>query len=257
MKAIVITRDRLSYTQRCVSVLASTSGITDIHVVDHGSTYEPMTKWLGAVAGSRASITFSVDGGATSGPRLHVHWRGNAHPRDLWAPPGGIHPGLTDIVQPGERFLVTDCDVEPPADPGWLAHLGALLDANPEAVKAGCGLITDDLPDHYEHADRVRMWEARYQGFGTLRRDSASGLAWYDASVDTTLALYRELGPFALDPSVRSADARFMARHLSWYEDSANPTPEIGYYRANAMNGVSMWADPDGYQGTYGLPDGA
>lgn len=255
MKAIVITRDRLNYTLRCVQGLVSTPGITDVHLVDHGSTYQPMVGWLKLAAGGNWHRN---DGSIWPG-RVHIHWRGNAHPRDLFVQFQGseIYPGLHGIVQPGERFVLTDCDVEPPADPGWLAHLGALLDANPDAVKAGCGLITDDLPDHYEYADRVRMWEARYQGFGTLRRDSASGLAWYDASVDTTLALYRELGPFALDPSVRSADARFMARHLSWYEDSANLTPEIEYYRANAMNGVSMWADPDGYQGTYGLPDGA
>jgi len=255
VKAIVITRDRLNYTLRCVQGLVSTPGITDVHLVDHGSTYQPMVGWLKLAAGGNWHRN---DGSIWPG-RVHIHWRGNAHPRDLFVQFQGseIYPGLHGIVQPGERFVLTDCDVEPPADPGWLAHLGALLDTNPEAVKAGCGLITDDLPDHYEHADRVRMWEARYQGFGTLRRDSASGLAWYDASVDTTLALYRELGPFALDPSVRSADARFMARHLSWYEDSANLTPEIEYYRANAMNGVSMWADPDGYQGTYGLPDGA
>ena len=252
MKAIVITRDRLSYAQRCIEGLRAVG--LDIHIIDHGSTYKPMADWLAVVGGP-----YPAPGTNELAGRVHVHWRGNAHPRDLFVQFQGseIYPGLHGIVQPGERFVLTDCDVEPPADPGWLAHLGALLDANPDAVKAGCGLITDDLPDHYEHADRVRMWEARYQGFGTLRRDSASGLAWYDASVDTTLALYRELGPFALDPSVRSADARFMARHLSWYEDSANLTPEIEYYRANAMNGVSMWADPDAYQGTYGLPDGA
>jgi hypothetical protein len=253
VKAIVITRDRLNYTLECMQGLVSTPGIDEVHLIDHGSTYGPMIDWLGKLGGAN---WHRRDGSMFDG-RVHVHWRGNAHPRDLFAPPGGVHPGLADIIEPGERFVLTDCDIEPPADPGWLEHLGALLDANPDAVKAGCGLITDDLPDHFEHADRVRMWEANYQGFNTLRRDKTSGLAWYDASVDTTLALYRELGPFALDPSVRSADARFMARHLTWYEASANPTPEVEYYRAHALNGVSMWADPDNYQGTYALPDGA
>jgi hypothetical protein len=250
MKAIIVTRDRVSYTRQCVDALARTPGITDIHIVDHGSTYEPMTKWLGSVGGY-ASITFPVAGGTVYGPRLHVHWRGNAHPRDLWSN-GTLHT----LVRSGERFLVTDCDIEPPADSGWLDHLGALLDLNPEAVKAGCGLHTDDLPDHFEHADRVRLWEAKYQGFGTLRRDRISGLAWYDASVDTTLSLYRGLGDFALDPSVRTADARFMARHLSWYEDSAAPTEEQRYYREHATPGISMWANPDNYEGTHALKAG-
>lgn len=243
MKAIVIARDRVGYTRRCVDGLAASAGITDIHIVDHGSTYGPMLDYLGKVAGERPD------------QRLHVHWRSNTHPRDLWAAPGSAFPGLVGIVPAGERFIVTDCDIEPPTDPGWVHHLGALLDLNPDAVKAGCGLVTDDLPDHYEHADRVRMWEANYQGFNTLRRDKTSGLAWYDASVDTTLAMYRRLEPFAIDPAVRTADAKFMARHMTWYEDSAAPTEEAVYYRANMLGGVSHWANPDGYQGTYGLPD--
>ncbi|HEX8108513.1 MAG TPA: glycosyltransferase family A protein [Kofleriaceae bacterium] len=244
MKAIIIARDRVTYTRACVLGLAATPGIDEIHIVDHGSTYEPMTAYLGGIGGDR---TFTNGGQA----RVHVHWRGNDHPRSLWT-----NGTLDVIVRHDERFLVTDCDIEPPADPGWLEHLGALLDLNPRAVKAGCGLRTDDLPDEYEHADRVRMWEAGYQGFGTLQRDSASGLAWFNASVDTTLALYRGLEPFNLDPAVRSADVRFMARHLSWYVDSANLAEDERYYRAHALNGVSHWLDPDGYQSAAHLPEG-
>ncbi len=250
MKTVVICRDRVDYTRHCVNALRATPGVGDIYLVDHGSTYGPMLDYLAEV------VSHDHEGSAV--PRVHVHWRGNDHPRAIWT-----NGTLDSIVSVNERYIVTDCDVEAPADPGWLEHLGALLDLNPDAVKAGCGLITEDLPDHYEHADRVRMWEANYQGFNTLRRDRASGLAWYDASVDTTLALYRPLGeprwsdgawPFALDPSVRTADARFMARHLTWYEDSANLLDDVAYYRANALDGVSNWADPDNYQGAYGLP---
>lgn len=249
MKALVITRDRLTYTQRCVAGLLATPGITDVYLIDHGSTYPTMTHWLGEVGGKTFRSTLESALGLAEAVRVHVHWRGNAHPRDVFA-----NGTVDSIVAPGERFVLTDCDVEPPADPGWLDHLGALLDLNPRVVKAGCGLHTDDLPDSFEHADRVRLWEAQYQGFAKLRRDRTSGLAWYDASVDTTLALYRGPGRFALDPSVRSADARFMARHLPWYEDSSAPQQEdVAWYVAHALPGVSMWADPDRYEGTYGL----
>lgn len=236
MKALVICRDRLTYTKRCVAGLAATPSVTDIYLIDHGSTYPPMMDYL-ARAATRSDM------------RTHVHWRGDAHPRDVF-----INGTIDSIVAPRERFVLTDCDVEPPADPMWLDHLHALLDLNPRAIKAGCGLITDDLPDHFEHADRVRMWEANYQGFAKLRRDRESGLAWYDASVDTTLALYPGPGRFALDPSLRSADARFQARHLPWYVDSSAPEQEdVAWYNAHALPGVSMWADPDRYEGTYGL----
>lgn len=244
LKALVITRDRLTCTKRCVAGLAATPGVTDIYLIDHGSTYPPMLDYLSHT--DRVFRDFMP-------VRAHVHWRGDAHPRDVFA-----NGTIDSIVAPGERFVLTDCDVEPPADPGWLDHLGALLDLNPRAVKAGCGLITDDLPDHFEHADRVRMWEANYQGFAKLRRDRESGLAWYDASVDTTLALYRGPGRFALDPSLRSADARFQARHLPWYVDSsAYEQEDVAWYNAHALPGVSMWADPDRYEGTYGLEGSA
>lgn len=262
MKVIVITRDRPTYTKACIRSLLATPGITDVHIVDHGSTYGPMLDLLGQAAG--AVRTREHDGPEEIvEARVHVHWKPDAHPRDIWA-----NGTVASIVGPSERYLVTDCDIWPPENPAWLETLGLLLDARPDVVKAGCGLVTADLPDAFEHADRVRMWESNYQSAARLRSALAARvipgagqlvrISYFEASVDTTLAMYHPLAErpdgSAIDPAVRTAAEDMRARHLPWYEDSADEGEELAYYREHTRPGVSMWLDPDGYKGTHGLP---
>jgi hypothetical protein len=263
VKAIVIARDRVSYAQQCVKALAKSTGISDIHIVDHGSTYPPMLDWLSTLHGWPTRATWSAKGIEYDG-RIHVHLKPNAHPRDIWS-----NGTLATIVNPDERFIVTDCDIVVPTDwrgQDWVWTLGALLDARPDVVKAGLNLSLD-IPDHYEHARRVREWEANYRHPSRLKRYPPQGLMtgigaiqqplrYFEASVDTTVAMYRRLEPFAIDPAVRTAHPHHDARHLPWYEDSANPTEEQRWYREHAMPGVSNWLDPDNYQGAHGLPAG-
>lgn len=257
MKAIVIARDRVEYAAQCVFALIGSPGIHEVHIVDHGSTYPPMLKWLDAVGAKQTRF---------SGDQVWVMvWRKeNAHPRDIWA-----NGTLATIVNPDERFIVTDCDIVVPTDwrgEDWVWTLGALLDARPDVVKAGLNLSLD-IPDHYEHARRVREWEANYRHPSRLKRYPPQGLMtgigaiqqplrYFEASVDTTVAMYRRLEPFAIDPAVRTAHPHHDARHLPWFEDSANPTEEQRWYREHAMPGVSNWLDPDNYQGAHGLSTG-
>jgi hypothetical protein len=241
----MITRDRVTYAKRCLSGLLL-AGL-DVHIVDHGSTYEPMLNWLGGVAGQ-------VDDDPPQ--RIHVHWKPDAHPRDIWA-----NGTVASIVHPSQRYIVTDCDVVTPDNLAWLGTLHLLLDARPDVVKAGCGLVTEDLPDHYEHAERVRTWESNYQSAARLRTalivrtvpgaGEIVRVPYFEASVDTTLAMYPPLATVpdgsAIDPAVRTAAADLRARHLPWYEDSANESDELRYYREHAVPGISMWLDPDGH----------
>jgi len=234
----MICRDRLSYAQRCLGALRA-AGL-DVVLVDHGSTYPPMVDWLRDLgarwAGSDA---------------LHVSGWPNQHPRDLWTPGNIISHMLTDA---DERFIVTDCDVVPdpdcPAD--WVERLGALLDQQPAARKAGLGLRTDDLPAHFERAAMVREWERQFQhrdDGGRLHASAGLGTAVW-ADIDTTLAMYRRYEPFALGPALRMR-APYVARHLQWYEDTANPTVEQMYYRERAAYG--HWRAPEGYSDTHNL----
>lgn len=209
---IVITRDRVSYTRRCLTSLSRFSTELDIHIVDHGTTWEEAMPLL--------------EGGA-----YPVHFRGDQTPRSLWE-----WPGLQQIV--GDQcYLVTDPDVilDPACPDDWLDVMNCVLDRNQDLVKVGLGLRIDDLPPT-PLAAKVREWEIHFQQH---RLDS---LVWaWRAPVDTTLALYRPLrerSEFALAPAAR-LDAPYLLRHLPWY--GVLDQGENDYYRAHALPGTSHW----------------
>lgn len=229
MLSFVIVRDRVTYAQQCVEALER-AGL-DVLVVDHESMWPEARQWLEPFRW-------------TSPPRI---WSDdNRHPRDLWRPGGPID----HCVPPGEQFIVTDCDVVPDeACPGiWVDLLHGLLDANPAAVKAGLGLRTDDLPPSFAHAALVRDWEAKFQP--PIAAPVNGGLPAVWADIDTTLSLYRRYEPFKLGPAIRTT-APYLARHLPWYEDTANPTPEQAFYYSRAEHG--HWRAPDGFNDEHGL----
>lgn len=165
MICLVVTRDRLSHTMRCVAELARHE--LDIRIVDHGSTWPPMLDWL-------ASCPYPVTA------------RGDLPPRALWD-----WPGLPD-----PPYLVTDPDVLLDCPDDWLDRLLAEAREHPEMMKVGVGLRLDDLPDT-DLAARVKAWEAPFWSSPLCPRA-------YRAPVDTTLALYRTRG-FALAPAARLA----------------------------------------------------
>lgn len=203
---IVIVRDRLTVLRQCLQSLAASSYDLDIHLVDHGSTWEPMLDWLRQAP-------------------YPVHWRGDQPPRALWDWDG--LPGIVNDV----RYVVTDPDVvlDCPAD--WLCRMADEL--RPDRVKVGLGLRLDDLPDT-PLAKSVTAWETPFW------QDRAGDV--YRAPVDTTIALYQPVTVeprFQLYPAVRMA-APYLARHLPWYATS--DTAEDIHYRAHVLPGASHWA---------------
>jgi len=210
---IVITRDRISYTRQCLESLVKYSDQLDIHLVDHGSTWEEMLPLL--------------NGGA-----FQTHRRGNEMPRSLWE-----WSGLKDIV--GDKpYIVTDPDVvlDPMCPADWIERLYEELSLNSGyTVKAGLGLRLDDLPED-GLGPEVRKWESQF-----WETRSGPNLRSWVASVDTTLALYRPLyieSTFWLGPATR-LDSPYLLRHLPWYGDLDQG--ETDYYRAHALPGSSHW----------------
>jgi hypothetical protein len=212
---VIITRDRASYTRRCLSSLARYSDQLDLHIVDHGSTWWPMLQLL---------EDLEEDEGFT------VHRRGDHGPRSLWD-----WDGLRDIV--GDRpYLVTDPDIEldETCPDDWLSQMGGALAEG--YAKVGLGLRLDDLPDT-PRSLRVADWEGRFWATPGPRGDG------YLAPVDTTLALYPPLGDqprFHLGPALRLAPP-YLAHHLPWYED-LDPS-ETDYYRTRLLPGSSHWVN--------------
>jgi hypothetical protein len=212
VKAIVITRDRVTYAKQTCHALERMG--LDVHIVDHGSSWGPMLDWL--------------------------HWSeypvirvGDATPRELW---GRLRSAaLEQIVGRDERYVVCDSDVVPSddCDRTWLDHAHGVLDAESHIVKCGPGLQIDDLP-YNVFTDRVKEWERQF-----WVREIHPGV--WSAPIDTTCALYRPLGEvpdFCLGPSARLGPP-YTFRHLPWYE--LELTQEIMWYRAHALEGASHW----------------
>lgn len=214
---VIICRDRLEPLQQLLSWL-DRAGYTRPVLVDNASTYPPLVEFL-----SQASEVEIV--------RLTDNL-------------GHLAPWTAESVQAKLRasgpFVATDCDVVPDESCPFdvVEYLGEILLEYAGIDKVGLGLRIDDLPDAYALKKDVVAWESKF-----WETEVAPGV--FDAEVDTTFALYRRAAvPHRTTRALRTG-APYVARHLSWYVDSANPTLEQRYYREHADTSTSHW-DVDG-----------
>lgn len=214
MKATPIfinAKNRVSFLSQLIERFLA-DGFRNIHIVDSGSTYPPMLEYY-------KRISFACH---CCNPQVLGHLA-------LWN--CGI---LVACGKSGAPYVYTDCDVLPdencPSD--WLEHLFALLEKYPQYPKAGLGLRIDNLPDCYARKQEVIHWESQFWT-APLEPDV------YSAPIDTTLACYRT-GAMGLSHAIRTG-GKYVARHLPWYADSAQPTEEDAYYKAHMCGATGHW----------------
>lgn len=140
----------------------------------------------------------------------------------------------------GPYYVVTDCDLDIGSCPiDLLKTLAEPFSWGSGIIKSGLSLQIDDLPPWQT---RVKKWESR---FWKKPIESDGGkVAFYEASIDTTFAMYDVRNPreSALTPrslAVRSAPP-CMARHVPWYLDGENLDQENQHYFATA-NASNSW----------------
>jgi hypothetical protein len=207
---IINVRDRLETLRQLVEWLEA-AGQRELYLLDNASSYPPLLAWLDQT------------------PHTVVRSERNLGHRGPWL--SGLVPRLGHDC----CFVVTDPDVVPVEDCPLdaIQHFRALFEEVPIVDKIGFGLRIDDLPDHCAHKAEVIAWEQRF-----WEREVVPGA--YGAAIDTTFALYRPgRGHWFLN-SLRTAPP-YVARHLSWYVDSANLTDEERYYREHADPLTNNW----------------
>ena len=207
---IINVRDRLDPLRQLVEWLQA-AGQQELYLLDNASTYPPLLEWLDQ---TRHTVVRSERNFGHRGPWLS---------------------GLVPRLGHDRCFVVTDPDVVPDEDCPLdaLQHFRALFDEVPIVDKVGFGLRIDDLPDHNEHKAQIIAWEHRF-----WEREVVPDA--YGAAIDTTFALYRPgRGHWYLN-SLRTGPP-YVARHLSWYIDSANLSEEQRYYRQHADPLTSNW----------------
>lgn len=208
----IICRDRLEPLLRLLAWL-ETAGHRRIVLLDNDSAYAPLLDFY------RSTRHDVIRLGANFGHRAP------------WT------TGLVRAIARDGPFVVTDPDVVPVEDCPLdaLDHFRRLLDLHADVTKVGFGLKIDDLPDHYQHKTNAVRWEKRF-----WKDEVSPGV--FRAKIDTTFALYRPGAGWNMDSALRTGSP-YLARHLSWYEDSSRPTIETQFYRSRAYPGVSTWTN--------------
>lgn len=210
--AFVICRDVLGPLIPTVAALEA-GGVDEIYLVDNDSTWQPLLDWY------------------DQSPHTVFRWDQNLGKKGPW------RRGLIERKAGDRPFIVTDPDIVPyddcPSD--WLAHWLDILDRFPEIVKVGFGLPTGDIPDCYEFKDEATRRQAQH--FSKRRRVPGVG---FRTPLDTTMAVYRPHTPYCTGPAIRT-EAPYVACHLGWHIDSANPPPELAHFRSRADRRFGNW----------------
>ena len=221
VKAFIIFRDRVTYARQCVAALDK-AGL-DVWILDHGSTWPDAKDWLEKCQGEGRNVLYRGPG---------------RHPRQLW-------DWVLFREECGrDRYIVTDADVVPDEDCplDWPERLSGLMDQY-LVPKVALGLRINDIPDYHQRKPHVISWESKY-----WRDEAEPGV--YAAPSDTTLALYEALPEQTTFTMLGlRTGPPYVARHLPWYEDFSDLTPEISYYYSHSEPKISFWHPEDGYHG--------
>ncbi|MBC7389868.1 MAG: glycosyltransferase family 2 protein [Opitutaceae bacterium] len=206
---IINNFNRLEYLQQQIEWLLK-AGQTNLHIVDNGSTYEPLLRYYKTVPATVYKLDRNV--GHESFWRTHLHQRFGRY-----------------------YHVYTDPDVLPdentPTD--FMYYFKSLLDKYPTIKKVGFGLITNDLPDHYSKKEEVITWEKQFTA-----DEIEPGV--YRSKIDTTFAMYRP-GAFmqCWENTLRTGNP-YLLHHKPWYEDPAKADEETRYYMEQAT-AASSW----------------
>lgn len=210
----VISYNRLTYLKLLLAWLEK-AGFEKIHIVDNNSSYPPLLDFLNE-------------------PKYSVHRmdRNYGH-LVVW------RCGKFDDILKNERYIVTDCDVLPIEDCPLdvVGHFDSVLNKFPRKTKVGFGLKIDDIPTNNPSREVIIDWEKQFWEKGI-------GNNLYDASIDTTFALYRP----GIYPSHKKwwdsirTGYPYVAKHLPWYENLNNQTEEQKYYQEHLINQSSFWS---------------
>ena len=201
-------RDLLTWLKR--------AGMTDITVIDNGSTYCPLLDFY------ELSEMFNVK--LIRAPNL-------GH-EAIWKL--GLHN-----TPNGERFVYTDADCVPDPDcPLDLVRKMHEVADRYAPAKVGPAIRIDDIPSHFAQRDHMRFCESDYWA-----RRYPEGDCW-NAALDTTFALYDSgwgRWPQAETGGVQHVrlDFPYVVRHIPWYLPSDNLPAEEKFYRAHVAPGFS------------------
>jgi glycosyltransferase involved in cell wall biosynthesis len=202
--------NRLDCLKELLTALES-RGYSNLIILDNASTYPPLLDFY------------------TTCPYRLIRLQKNVGHLAIWQ------------TEEGKEFLddyyvYTDPDVVPVGEcpDNFLEYFLEILEKYPSVAKVGFSLKLDDIPEFYQKKSEVTSWES--QNFKQL---IAEGL--YDASIDTTFALYRPYSGGDWKSKAIRTGFPYTARHLPWYVNEDKLSEEELYYRKTRKQEVSQW----------------
>lgn len=200
---IINNRNHLTYLLRLIASLEK-RGYHNINIIDNNSTFPPLLEFYRTCPHKVYMLNDNVGFCALWDTTVFDDFKGQYY-----------------VYTDSDLELVEEC----PAD--FLVVLYYLLNRY-NLGKIGLSLPINDLPAHFENRAEVIEWEREFQ------KEKVEKLA-YLAPVDTTFALYKpdSFGYAGLLSSFRTSFP-YSARHLPWYENTRELTPEQRYYYTNS-----------------------
>lgn len=216
----IISFNRLSYVKQIVEWLEKYN-FRNINIIDNNSSFTPLLQYL-------------------NGLKYTVHYMKENYGHDvLWS------SGKFDNIIKKSLYIVSDPDIaeNKKLPPHFIKEFYRLLVEHPNVVKVGFALEKDDLPETETNAI-VKEWEKQ---FWEKRLDD--DLEIYNASIDTTFALYRP-GKLKVNTPLFFRAIRiagdFTAKHLPWYA-THDFTAEDHYYHTHSNSRSATWSKDEEY----------
>lgn len=226
----IITCDRLEVLQDMIeSYKKFIKTPFEIIIVDFGSTYNPTIKYLKQLESKK----------------VKVYWKEKIRVNtDL----NRVDEAVQDYFKthPASNYVVTDPDIALDNVEGDILDVYTMLLKAPAAVRViGPMLRIDDIPDynpekekiqlHSLHADFHAREKKEYQYDGRVVR-------YISAPIDTTFGMYRAGMRWTRLNNGWRVLSPYSARHLSWYLDPNNQSPDQVYYVENASKKLGNWS---------------
>lgn len=209
---VINNRNRLTYPLMLIDWLEK-AGMKRIIIIDNASTYPPLLEYYSRTKHRVIRLSENI------GP-LAIWWCDE----------------LKEVVS--GFYIYTDPDVLPDHAPGVEAFelMLAGLKKHLTLDKIGYALRIDDLPETFALKKDVVKWEEQFW------KNKVSD-EFFAAPVDTTFAMYAPYARGGGECKAFRTNFPFVAKHLPWYENSANPGEENLYYRTHAAAQNSHWTN--------------
>lgn len=225
----IITCNRLEVLKESIrSYYSCIKTDFEIVIIDFGSTYEPTIEYL-------KELEYV---------NIKIYWR-----KRIRASKGlnEVDKNIQDyfMTHPASNYVVTDPDIALDAVDGDILDVYSyLLEAIPRISVVGAALRIDDIPEHYRNKERIYT---RHEGrFWTKEPHSIQYedkiIKYVPTFIDSTFGMSRAGSSWKRRKKGILVRHPYSARHLDWYLDLENPTPDQAYYMTHASRQIAHWS---------------